>query len=442
MGSKVRVRFAPSPTGYLHIGGARTALFNYLYAKHTSGYFFLRIEDTDQERSSSDFLQKQLQSLQWLGLTWDTLEPKEGQLGQDHLYHQSQNLKIYKKYADHLLKRGTAFYCFCTEQEIADKRQKAISQGLSPHYDRTCYQYSLEDAQTKKALGQPAVIRFKVPKTKKQYHVPDLLRKDVQFASDMVGDFVILRSDGMPVYNFCCVVDDHLMDISHVFRSEEHLSNTLKQMMLYEAFDWSLPHFVHLSLILAPDGKKLSKRQGAMSCNEYQERGFLPEALLNYLALLGWSKGNDQEVFTLDELISSFTLDRVNIAPAKYDEDKLKAINAYYLRHLSDEELWQRIVPFLQAANLDIQETTAWKYQSLEALKNYMETLADAPDLYKILIDAYFEITKEGQEVLMWQDSYNILCSWYKQLKELQVYDAMEQEKFLNIQKVFKRSAM
>ncbi len=434
MESHVRVRFAPSPTGYLHIGGARTALFNYLYAKHTSGQFLLRIEDTDQERSNLDFLQSQLQSLQWLGLQWDPLNPSEGQLSKDNLYHQSQNLKVYKKYANQLLQNGKAFYCFCTDQEISSKKQKAIAQGLSPHYDGTCYQYSLDEAQAKKATGQPAVIRFKVPKIQKQYHVPDLIRKDVYFPSNMIGDFVILRSDDMPVYNFCCVIDDHLMKITHVFRSEEHLSNTLKQMMLYEAFNWLLPHFVHLSFILSNDGKKLSKRLGATSCHEYQKRGFLPEALLNYLALLGWSDGTDQEIFTLEDLISRFTLDRINITPARYDEDKLKAINVHHLRNLPYKELWHRITPFLQTAHLDIKGTTQWKYQSLEVLKNYIETLADVPALYKMLMDAYFEVTEEGLEVLKWPKSHTILLAWQKNLNNFSG-EIMDQEHFISTQK-------
>ena len=247
--SQVRVRFAPSPTGYLHVGGARTALFNWLHARHSSGGFLLRIEDTDQERSTEEFLQSQLESLKWLGLHWDQSENNKEKTS-DHLYRQSQNIETYKKYANQLLENGEAFYCFCSEETLAEKKQLAKANKTSSHYDGTCHKFSLEEAKAKIALGESAAIRFKVPKSKK-YSVPDLLRDDVQFSSDMIGDFVILRSDSMPVYNFCCVIDDHLMKITHVFRSNEHLNNTLKQMMLYEAFDWQIPQFVHLSLILS-----------------------------------------------------------------------------------------------------------------------------------------------------------------------------------------------
>ena len=430
--SKVRVRFAPSPTGYLHVGGARTAIFNWLYARHTSGDFLLRIEDTDQERSTEEFLQSQLESLKWLGLPWDSLEDKQGTTP-ENLYRQSQNIETYKKYADQLLEKGNAFYCFCSEETLAKKKQEAIAKKISPHYDGTCHKFSLEEAKAKITLGESATIRFKVPKSK-NYSVPDLLRDDVQFSSDMIGDFVILRSDNMPVYNFCCVVDDHLMQITHVFRSNEHLNNTLKQMMLYETFDWQVPQFVHLSLILGPDGKKLSKRFGATSCKQYQEKGFLPEALINYLSLLGWSSGNDQEIFTIEELIEKFTLDRLNVAPAIFDEEKLTAINAHHLRSLPHKELWGRITPFLENEGIHIQGDKGWKDSSLEVLKSYMKTLADAPALYKLLIDSYFTITDEGLKTLKWPETKSVILTWQNKLESLK-NEFVSQEEFVLLQK-------
>ena len=240
---------------------------------------------------------------------------------------------------------------------------------MIPHYDGTCHQFSLEEARAKLAKGESATIRFKIPSTRKDYAIDDVVRGNVQFPSDMVGDFVILRSNRMPVYNFCCVVDDHLMQITHVFRSEEHLSNTLRQVMLYEAFGWHLPQFVHLSLILGPDKKKLSKRHGANSCDHYRQKGFLPEALVNYLALLGWSLSEDQEIFSVQDLISHFTLDRLNVAPAVFDESKLTWMNAHYLRSLPATDLWERISPFLEKENISIQESKTWKEQSLAVLK-------------------------------------------------------------------------
>ena len=430
--TKMRVRFAPSPTGYLHVGGARTALFNWLYARHTSGDFLLRIEDTDQERSTEDFLQSQLESLKWLGLHWDPLENNKEKISH-HLYRQSQNIDTYKKYANQLLEKGQAFYCFCSEETLAEKKQMAMAKKISPHYDGTCHKFSLEEAKAKIALGETATIRFKVPKSKK-YSVPDLLRDDVQFSSDMIGDFVILRSDSMPVYNFCCVVDDHLMKITQVFRSNEHLNNTLKQMMLYEAFDWKVPQFVHLSLILGPDGKKLSKRFGATSCQQYKEKGVLPEALINYLSLLGWSSTDDQELFTVKELIEKFTLDRLNVAPAIFDEEKLIFINAHHLRSLPHTELWQRITPFLKKEKVHIQEDSKWQNRSLEVLKSYMKTLADAPALYKLLIDSYFKVTNEGLETSKWPETKNVILAWQNKLEHFK-NDFINQEEFILLQK-------
>ena len=438
--SKVRLRFAPSPTGYLHVGGARTAIFNWLYAHHTSGHFLLRIEDTDQERSTEDFLQSQLESLEWLGLNWENFDnkidnKKEGQKEQKvhHLYRQSQNIDTYQKYADQLLEKGQAFYCFCSEETLAEKKQLAMAKKMPPHYDGTCYKFSLEEAKAKIALGESATIRFKVSKSK-MYSVPDLLRDDVQLSSDMVGDFVILRSDNMPVYNFCCVIDDHLMEITHVFRSNEHLNNTLKQMMLYEAFNWKVPQFVHLSLILGPDGKKLSKRFGATSCQQYKEKGFLPEAMINYLSLLGWSSKDNQELFTVKELIEKFTLDGLNVAPAIFDEEKLISINTHHLRSLPHKELWQRITPFLEDENIHIQEDTQWKDRSLEVLKTYMKTLADAPTLYKLLIDSHFEIKDEGIETLKWPEAKIVIFAWQSKLEHFKE-EFISQEQFISLQK-------
>lgn len=434
--TKIRVRFAPSPTGYLHIGGARTALFNWLYARHRSGQFLLRIEDTDQERSTQDFLQSQLESLKWLELHWDNHldNKKDNQEKTSYkLYQQSQNLETYQKYAQRLLDKGQAFYCFCSDEELSKKRQLAIAQKTSPHYDGRCHKFSLKEAQAKLALGESAVIRFKVPKSK-EYYVSDLIRGEVRFSSDMVGDFVILRSDRMPVYNFCCVVDDYLMKISHVFRSEEHLSNTLRQMMIYEAFDWKIPQFAHLSLILGPDGKKLSKRFGATSCKEYEKAGFLPEGLINYLALLGWSSTDDQEIFTREQMISKFTLDRINKAPAVFDDQKLRSINAHHLRSLSHLDLWNRISPFLELEGIHIQEDMQWKERSLEVLKNYMEVLSDAPALYKILIDSYFEITPQGFETLKWPETQKVILEWQNKLENFKS-EFINQEEFISMQK-------
>ena len=300
---KVRTRFAPSPTGYLHVGGARTALYNWAYAKKMKGAFVLRIEDTDEVRSNKKALDLQLSDLKNLGLNWDEGPHVNGPYGP---YKQSERLDIYRTYAQQLLESGKAFYCFCSDEELQNKRQKALKEGNPPHYDGHCRH--LDNAQKRLESGERAAIRLKVPEQKKKYTFKDLIRSEVTFSSDMVGDFIILRSDGMPVYNFCCAVDDALMEITHVLRSEEHLSNTLRQIIVFEALDFPIPEFGHFSIILGEDRQKLSKRHGATSCYEYLNEGFLPEAIKNYLSLLGWSHPEGMEIFCQMNLLKNSNL--------------------------------------------------------------------------------------------------------------------------------------
>ena len=344
----VRVRFAPSPTGHLHVGGARTALYNYLFARHHGGEFILRVEDTDQARSTEESMRLQIADLAWLGLTWsegpdpDTLVDA----GPHGPYRQSLRLPIYAEHAEKLLNQGRAYYCFMTDAEIEAQRAASIAAGRPPQVDSPYRDLKLGDARARLAKGDQAVVRFRVDQ-KRDYVLDDLVRGQVTFPSDMVGDFVLLRSTGMPVYNFCCAVDDALMKISHVFRAEEHLSNTLRQMMIYEAFDYPLPRFGHLSIILGADRQKLSKRHGATSCHEYNVNGYLAEALNNFVALLGWSSPEAQEILSMDQMIAQFTPERLNSSPAVFDETKLKWVNATHLRALPDDELWRRLDPFL-----------------------------------------------------------------------------------------------
>ncbi|MFN7906030.1 MAG: glutamate--tRNA ligase, partial [Pseudobdellovibrionaceae bacterium] len=285
---EVRVRFAPSPTGYLHVGGARTALYNYLFAKKNNGKFILRVEDTDEVRSTDESLKMVLKDLEWLGLKWDegpnpaTL----GDMGPYGPYKQSQRKSIYAEVAQDLLSRGLGYYCFLTDAEIDMQRQAAIAANKPPHISSPYESWPLEKAQAEIKSGKTAVVRFKTKQFKKDFVLRDLVRGDVRFPSDMVGDFVMLRSDGMPVYNFCCAVDDHSMKISHVLRAEEHLPNTLRQLMIYEAMGWDIPQFGHISLVLDDDRQKLSKRKGAVSCDQFKNDGYFPHALLNFIALL------------------------------------------------------------------------------------------------------------------------------------------------------------
>ncbi len=343
MSEQVRVRFAPSPTGYLHVGGARTALFNWLYARKTGGKFILRIEDTDVERSTQEAVDGLLRDMKWLGLNWDEGPGVDGPHGP---YYQSQRLEIYHRYARRLVENGAAYPCFCSEEELEAKRQKAEEEHRSLHYDGTCRRLSKEEADRRVAAGEPHVIRVKVPE--KDYVLEDMVRGKVEWKAETLGDFIILRSSGMPVYNFCVVVDDADMQISHVVRAEEHLTNTHRQLILYEALGIKPPIFAHASLILGEDKTKLSKRHGATSVGQYAIDGFLPEAMINFLALLGWNEGNDREIYSVEELKECFALDRISKSPGVFDHAKLTWMNGQHLRALPVEKLLPLVEPILR----------------------------------------------------------------------------------------------
>lgn len=439
---EVRVRFAPSPTGYLHVGGARTALYNYLFAKKHGGKFILRIEDTDQARSTVESLKMVIEDLQWLGLRWDegpdaTTLKDVGSFGP---YKQSERLSIYKKVADELIQKGLAYYCFLSDDEIEAQRDRLKAAGKPPHIESPYENWTLAQAQTEMASGKKAVVRFKTRNLKKDFIFKDLIRGEIKFPSDMVGDFVLLRSDGMPVYNFCCAVDDHMMQISHVLRAEEHLPNTLRQLMIYESMNWAIPQFGHLSLILDEDRQKLSKRKGATSCHEFKMEGYLPHALLNFVALLGWSHANGKEILTLEEMVSGFDLDRVNPAGAVFDAVKLKWMNAQHLRAFPDAEIWKMIEPYLATANLNLNSDPSWQAQSAGVFKSAMETLADAVQLYKPLSDNSFQIASEASEIFSWESTKAVLSAW-KELVSAETNDYMTEERFLKIQDLVKEKA-
>ena len=418
--SQVRVRFAPSPTGYLHVGGARSALFNYLYAKKNNGKFILRIEDTDQERSTIESLRMMVSDLNWLGLKWDEgVDPITlSDLGPLSPYKQSERLEIYKKVAGELLMRGKAYYCFMTDAEIEAQRAKNTSDGSHAHIESPFAAWPLEKAMAEMKTGKTAVVRFKTKALKKDYILSDLIRGEVRFPSDMVGDFVLLRSDGMPVYNFCCVIDDHLMKISHVLRAEEHLPNTLRQLMIYEGMSWPLPQFGHISLVLDDDRQKLSKRKGAVACDIFRAEGYLPEAMNNYLALLGWSHPEGKEIFDLKEMEQLFSVDRVNASGAVFDRVKLKWVNSQHLRALSKEDLWKFISEFLNHAGLCLPTDREWQLHSVEVFRSKMEIGSDAVNLYTPLDETKFTVADESAEVLGWPTSVTVLETWKKLLTE------------------------
>jgi glutamyl-tRNA synthetase len=343
------VRFAPSPTGYLHVGGARTALFNFLFARHHGGTFILRIEDTDQKRFQAEALQEIFTSMRWLGLHWDEGPEAPGERGP---YFQSQRTEIYRRHAEQLLAAGKAYRCFCSEERLTRMRseQEKAKMAHGSGYDRHCRLLPEAEAKALLDAGTPHVVRLKVPDNRTVVF-RDQIRGEISYESAQLDDLVLLKSDGFPTYHLANVVDDHLMQITHVLRGDEWIASTPKHILIYEAFGWTPPLFAHMPVILAPDGGKLSKRRGAASVLDYQRAGTLPEALLNFLVLLGWAPGGDREIMTLDEMAAAFSLERVQAKAAVFDETKLEWMNGHYLQQRSEESLlpevtagWQKIL--------------------------------------------------------------------------------------------------
>ncbi|MES2801150.1 MAG: glutamate--tRNA ligase [Bdellovibrionota bacterium] len=443
--TEVRTRFAPSPTGYLHVGGARSALFNLLFAKHNNGKFILRIEDTDQARSTDESLRMMVQDMVWLGLNWDEgVDPVTlKDMGACAPYRQSQRLNIYKKVADELIVKGLAYYCFMTDEELDAERARVKAINQNAHVESPYETWTLDQAKAELATGKTAVVRFRTKHLRKDYLLQDLIRGEVRFPSDMVGDFVLLRSDGMPVYNFCCVVDDYSMKISHVLRAEEHLPNTLRQLMIFEAMAWPTPQFGHISLVLDDDRQKLSKRKGAVACDQFMKDGYLPEALNNFMALLGWSHPEGKEMFSMDEMIKLFSLDRVNASGAVFDRVKLKWMNSQYLRAQDNQTIWNQVKPFLVAAGIQLPKdaaNTEWQMKSVETFKPKLEILADAVALYQSLDDSKFEISDESNEALGWEPTKNVLTVWKAQI-ENHANDTFSEADFVAIENAVKNGA-
>lgn len=333
--SNVRVRFAPSPTGYLHVGGLRTALYNYLFARKNNGTFILRVEDTDRNRYVEGAVQNLIETLRWAGLEYDEGPVKGGQAAP---YVQSERISIYREHAEKLLASGSAYYAFDTPEELEEMRKAQEKQKLTPKYDRRALKLSPEEVQKKLESGIPAVVRMKVPDSA-TVSFEDRIRGLVEFSSEQLDDQVLLKSDGYPTYHLANVVDDHLMGITHVIRGEEWLSSTPKHVLLYRYFGWQMPEFAHLPLLLNPDKSKLSKRQGDVAVEDYRKKGYLPEALVNFVAFLGWNPGDEREIFSLEELIREFSLDRVGKSGAVFNIEKLNWLNAQYLRMKTGREI-------------------------------------------------------------------------------------------------------
>jgi len=403
--SKVVTRFPPSPTGHLHLGGARTALFNFLFAKKHQGKFILRFEDTDRERSKEEYVDSIREALEWLGLFWD-----EGP------YFQSKRLEIYQEFAKKLYEEGKAYYCECSKEELEEKKKAQLEKGLKPRYDGTCRNKGLPP-------GEGRALRIKAPEVP-EIVFEDLLRGKIVFPPEEVDDFIILRSDGTPTYNFAVVIDDYTMGVTHVIRGDDHISNTPKQLILYQALGIEPPSFAHIPMVLGPDGARLSKRHGARSILEYREEGYLPQALVNYLARLGWGYG-DQEYFTMEELIEKFDLLKVNLAPARFDPEKLLAFNAYWIKTLDTKELIKHLMPFLERYSLK-NFSDDYLIRILEGVKPRVKTLKEMAEM----IDFYFLEEIEPDE----KDRKKFLISSIKPalerfLAELENFDFDEEKK-------------
>jgi glutamyl-tRNA synthetase len=391
----VRVRFAPSPTGSLHVGGARTAYFNWLFARQHRGALVLRIEDTDVERSSADSESGVLDDLRWLGLEWDEGPDRGGPHGP---YRQSERLALYRARAEVLVAQGAAYPCFCTDAELEERRKSAFAAGRPPHYDGRCRRLSAAERDAMRAESRPESIRFEV--VPGDQVLDDLVRGEVRFPAAMVGDFVVLRSNGLPTYNFACVVDDSGMRISHVIRAEEHLSNTPRQLMLYWALGEPPPRFAHVPLILNPDRTKMSKRSGevAVAVGDWRRAGFVPDALLSYLGLLGFHPGDDRDILSREELLAAFTFERVGRSGSVFDADKLHWVNAHVLHHASGAQLEAWGAAFMPVAARTLEP--ARRAALLEAVRGNLGTLADLPGELAPFLDEPLRFEPEASAAL------------------------------------------
>jgi glutamyl-tRNA synthetase len=428
---ETRVRFAPSPTGFLHIGAARTALFNFLFARKNNGVFILRIEDTDKERVKPEYEKDITESLRWLGMEWDEGPDVGGKYGP---YRQSERGEIYKKYLEKLLEEGKAYYCFCTLEELEAERQYFLSIGQAPKYSGKCRNLPKELIEKYRKEGRPYVIRFKVPPKKVEFN--DLIRGKIEFDMSLSGDFIIAKDFYSPLYNFACVVDDFEMKISHVIRAEEHISNTPKQILLQEALGFSRPFYAHIPLILGPDRSKLSKRHGATSILEYKKQGYLPEALVNFMAFLGWNPGENREFYSMASLIKEFSFERVQKSGAVFNIKKLDFLNGFYIRQKSPEKLTELCIPYFIESELikpefkEIEYPPAYGAKEIVPIYKILETgeEIDFENLKKI-VEIYQQRLKKLSEISELTDFF--FKKELKYEKELLKWKEMTEEEVL-----------
>jgi glutamyl-tRNA synthetase len=415
---KVRVRFAPSPTGYLHVGGARTALYNWLFARHENGVFILRIEDTDPERSTDESVAGILEAMRWLGLDWDEGPEVGGAFGP---YRQAERLDLYREHARRLLDGGKAYYCVCTPEELEARRKAALAAGLSLKYDGRC-----RGRGSCPSAPPGGAVRLQM-QGEGVVEIADLVHGPIRFEDAELDDFILLRSDGMPTYNFAVVVDDVLMRITHVIRGDDHISNTPRQIKLYEALGLPVPRFAHIPMIFGPDRSRLSKRHGAMGVMAYQQMGYLPEAMVNYLARLGWSHG-DQEIFTQEELIGHFTLEKVGRTPAVFDPVKLEWLNGQYIKRAVPDRLAALLKPFWEASGMSREglerRGDAWLQAVAGLFQERARTLSELASSSQFVFEGKIERDEEAVRKILTQEAKDRLRTLLQEIETLPSFTA------------------
>ncbi|KYG34002.1 glutamate--tRNA ligase [Priestia endophytica] len=425
MSNEVRVRYAPSPTGHLHIGNARTALFNYLFARGHNGKFIIRIEDTDQKRNIEGGEESQLQYLKWLGIEWDESIDVGGEYGP---YRQSERNDIYAKYTKQLMENEQAYYCYCTEEELEAEREAQIAEGKPPRYSNKCRHLTAEDRAALEAEGRKPSIRFKVPEGR-VFKFDDMVKGEVAFESDGIGDFVIVKKDGIPTYNYAVAIDDHLMKMSHVLRGDDHISNTPKQLMIYDAFGWEAPKFGHMTLIVNESRRKLSKRDESIIqfIEQYKDLGYLPEALFNFITLLGWSPEGEEELFTKEQFIEIFDPSRLSKSPALFDMKKLKWMNNQYIKELSTDEVVDLALPHLVKAGKVKEEMSdqekQWVYDVIALYKDQLSFGAEIIELTDLFFRTSIEYDEEAQEVLNEEQVPEVMKAFAQEINSLEDFE-------------------
>lgn len=428
--SEIRVRFAPSPTGYVHVGSLRTALYNYLFARHHNGRLVLRIEDTDQSRYVEGAVENLLEALQWAGLDYDEGPGKEGAYGP---YFQSGRLDIYKEHIHTLINSGQAYPCFCSAERLDKMREEQTAQNLPVMYDGACRHIPNAEAAAR-MQNEAHVIRIKIPRSGETI-VQDLIRGSVHFQNNLLDDQVLIKTDGFPTYHFANVVDDHLMRISHVIRGEEWLPSTPKHLLIYDAFGWEPPQFAHLPLLLNADRSKLSKRQGDVAVEDYRNKGILPEALVNFVAMLGWNRGDDQEIFSLHELIDSFTLERVNKAGAVFDADKLEWMNGQYIRSVSEEVYLKSGLQWMR--QLDLNAGDQSKNEAiLKAVRPGLNKFSDLRQKTALFFNEELTYESDALEWIQKPESREIFASM---LREIESFEQLTLDDFSQMMKAVQK---